>query len=125
MAESSIFTTWGAVHVGRESMGLGVFQEAIASYTGAVQAGKLADFRVGICENGNLGKLAGYVVAEGSVEQIQAIWADEAYQRIVAKGDPRRLVLDGHLRDRRGGRRRGRAAARRAPGARDHLSARS
>jgi|SoiMethySBSTD1v2_1073268.scaffolds.fasta_scaffold1330048_2 hypothetical protein len=85
MAESSILTTWGAVHVGRETMGLGIFQEAIGYYMAAQQAGKLADFKVGICENGNMGNLAGYMVAEGSTEQIQAIWADEAYKRIVAK----------------------------------------
>ena len=75
MADTSLFTTWSAVFPTRETMGLGVFQEAIAYYEKRKAAGKLADFRVG----------SGYMIAEGSREQIQAIVDDEEFKRIVAK----------------------------------------
>jgi hypothetical protein len=85
MAESSIFITWGLPHVGRESMGLQVFQEAIMYYEGLKGAGKLADLKVGVTEVGDVANHAGYMVAEGSRDQIQAILGDEAFRRIVTK----------------------------------------
>ncbi|MCC6528187.1 MAG: hypothetical protein IT373_36405 [Polyangiaceae bacterium] len=85
MAQASILTTWGTVHVGRESMGLRVFQEVLTYYESAKAAGKLEDFKVGLCEAGDVGALSGYMVAEGSTAQVQAMFADEAFKRLVAK----------------------------------------
>ena len=85
MAQASILTTWGAVYTGRESMGLAVFQEVIMYYESAKAAGKLEDFKVGICEAGDVSALSGYMVAEGSASQIQAIVGDEAFKRLIAK----------------------------------------
>ena len=83
--ESALYTTWSAVLVGREALGLAVFQEAIAYYEKRKAAGKIADFRIGITELGAVSEQSGYMIAEGSRDQIQAIVDDEDFKRIVVK----------------------------------------
>lgn len=85
MSDTSLFTTWSAVVPGRETLGLAVFQEAIGYYEKRKAAGKLADFKVAITELGAVSRDSGYMIAEGTKEQIQAILDDDEFKRIVTK----------------------------------------
>src|SRR5262245_51129585 len=85
MAESSILTTWGATYPGRETMGLGIFQEVIQYYETAKAEGRIAEFRVGITELGNIGDLSGYMLAEGTAGQVQTLLADAGFKKLLAK----------------------------------------
>ena len=85
MSEASLYTTWEQVLVGRETLGLAVFQEVIGFYEKRKAAGQLAEVRVGLTELGAVSADNGYIVAEGSRAQIQAIVEDEEFKRLVAK----------------------------------------
>jgi len=85
MSDTSLYTTWSAVFPGREALGLAVFQEAIGYYEKRKAAGKISELRVGITELGNVSRDAGYMIAEGSREQIQAIVDDPEFKKIIAK----------------------------------------
>jgi len=84
-ADTAIYTTWSAAYVGRETMALTVFQEAVGYYEKKKASGKLGDVRVGIAQLGAVTTQSGYLVAEGTREQIQAILDDEEFARITAK----------------------------------------
>jgi hypothetical protein len=84
-ADTSLYTTWSAAYPGRETMALTVFQEAVAYYEKKKAAGKLANLHLGITQLGPVTSQSGYMIAEGTPEQIMAITADEEFMRIVTK----------------------------------------
>jgi len=85
MADASILITWGAVHTGRESMGLSVFQGAIGYYMDQKAKGNIEEFKVGITEVGRLAETAGYMLIEGSVDQLRKMVDSEDYKRLLTK----------------------------------------
>ena len=85
MADASILTTWGSPFPGRENMGLGIFQAALAYWEEQKQKKNIEEYRVGIVEVGDIGKLSGYVVLEGSVAQLRKLVDTEEYKRLILK----------------------------------------
>jgi hypothetical protein len=84
MANDVIFTGWGTVVRGREEQALTVFQETIQFWTQAQQDGRIESFEPILLEPHGNG-LAGFILARGERSKLDAIRADEAYQRLVAR----------------------------------------
>jgi hypothetical protein len=85
MSDASILITWGAVYPNRETMGLTVFQGALGFYGEQKSKGNLSDFKVGLTEVGNIAAGAGYMVLEGSVDQLRKLVDSEDYKRLLTK----------------------------------------
>lgn len=84
MAEMALFTGWGAPVRGREQKGLDVFNETIA-YWGELQGdGRIESFEVAILEPHG-GDLAGFILARGSREQIDAARADGRFTELMTR----------------------------------------
>jgi hypothetical protein len=79
MADRILFVSWGEAVRGREERGLEVFNEAMGMLGGMQQDGRIEGFDVCLLEPN--GELAGFVVIRGSVEQINALRADEEFRR--------------------------------------------
>lgn len=85
MADRSIHISWGRNPSGRETMGLGVFQAAVQYSAGLEKNGKIESFRLGIARQGNISTHAGFMLMEGSQEQIRDVLDDSAFQDLVIK----------------------------------------
>ncbi|MBK7580687.1 MAG: hypothetical protein IPI67_10825 [Myxococcales bacterium] len=85
MSDASIMVTWGGVFAGRETMGLTVFQSAIGFYSEQKAKGNITEFKVGIAEVGAISSSAGYMLIEGSVDQLRKLVDSEDYKRILTK----------------------------------------
>jgi hypothetical protein len=79
-----LFTGWGEVVAGREQQALTVFQETVQYWTLAQQDGRIASFEPVLLEPHG-GGLAGFLLARGERAQLDAIRADEEFQRLVAR----------------------------------------
>jgi hypothetical protein len=80
VAEASVLILWGTNKVGRETMGLGIFTNAVAFFEKERHAGRLEDVKVGIGDTGALSQTAGYLVAEGTNEQITNLLANAEFK---------------------------------------------
>jgi hypothetical protein len=85
MAEASLLITWGNNVAGRETMGLGVFQQALGYAEKQKQGKKLEDYRVGIANTGAIQTTSGYLIYEGTEAQIGAVLDDQEFKTIVLK----------------------------------------
>lgn len=85
MAEASVFITWGSNKTGRETMGLGVFMASMAYFEKKKAAGALADVKVGLGDTGAISRTAGYIIAEGTNDQIANLLDDVEFKTHVTK----------------------------------------
>jgi hypothetical protein len=81
MAEMGLFVGWGAPVRGREAKGLEVFNEAVA-YAGRLQEeGRIESSEI-VLLTPHGGDLYGFQLLRGTRENIDAIRAEEEFQRI-------------------------------------------
>lgn len=85
MANSALILQWGAPHVGRENMGLGVFMAATEFWNTQLTEKKIENFQIFLNNNGDLQGNQGQMVIEGSLDQINAIQQREDYQNLITK----------------------------------------
>ena len=84
MADAGLFIGWGDPVTGREAKGLEVFAEALAYYAKAEEDGRIESHEtVLLAPHG--GDLAGFSLARGSEEQMNALLADDEYNRITTR----------------------------------------
>lgn len=84
MAEAVLFTGWGPPVRGREAKGLEVFGEAIGWWSARVDAGEVESFDVVLLEPHG-GDLAGFILAKGSTDQINALRANDDLGRLTTR----------------------------------------
>jgi hypothetical protein len=81
MAEMGLFIGWGAPVRGREAKGLEVFNEAVA-YAGRLQEeGRIESSEI-VLLGAHGGDLYGFQLLRGSREGLDAVRADDEFQRI-------------------------------------------
>ena len=86
MADAALFIGWGQVVRGREKRAVQVFNESV-EYWGKLQAdGKIDDFEV-VLLTPHGGDLQGFALLRGSEQQVNALRADEEFQRHVIRAD--------------------------------------
>ena len=90
MADRILFIGWGATVRGREERALEVFQSAVGFYGRCQQEGRIEAFDVALLEPHG-GGLAGFMELRGSVEQPDALRADEEFRRITLDAS---LIVD-------------------------------
>ena len=81
MADSGLFVGWGAPVRGRETVGLGVFNEAIQYWSSHQEAGTIESFETVLLQPHG-GDLAGFFLIRGTQEQIATARASEDFQRL-------------------------------------------
>jgi hypothetical protein len=81
MADSGLFIGWGAPVRGRETVGLGVFNEAIQFWSSHQEAGTIESFETVLLEPHG-GDLAGFFLVRGTQEQIATAHASEDFRRL-------------------------------------------
>jgi hypothetical protein len=86
MADAGLFIGWGPPVRGREQKGLEVFNEALAYYGRQQEAGRIEGSEV-VFLYPHGGDLAGFILVRGSREQLDALRADEEFQRINVLAD--------------------------------------
>ena len=92
MADAALFTGWGPPVRGREAKGLEVFGEAVAFWSQREQAGEIDSYEVVfLAPHG--GDLAGFILARGSEEQIEALRDSDELGRLNTRAS---LIVD-HL----------------------------
>jgi len=91
MAEAGLFIGWGQVVRAREQRALEVFNDNMQYYAGLEQQGRVESWEVALLEPHG-GDLAGFVLLRGSVDQMNALRADEEFQRRTQRAD---LIVDG------------------------------
>jgi hypothetical protein len=91
MAEAGLFIGWGQVVRNREQRALEVFSESMEYYAGLEQEGKVESWEVVLLEPHG-GDLAGFVLLRGSTDQMNALRADEEFERRTTRAD---LIIDG------------------------------
>ena len=91
MAEAGLFIGWGSPVRGRETVGLGVFQEAIGYWGAQQEAGALESFDVVILEPHG-GDLAGFFLIRGSEEQVATLRDADDYRRLITRAG---MVVEG------------------------------
>ena len=85
MADSALVIQWGAPHVGRENMGLGVFMKATEFYNTLQSEKKIEDFSIFLNSAGNLDANQGQMIIQGSVDQINALQQREDFKNLLTK----------------------------------------
>jgi hypothetical protein len=91
MAEAGLFVGWGAPVRGRETVGLGVFNEAIQFWGSQQEAGAIESFEVVLLQPHG-GDLAGFILIRGSEDQINAARGSEDFQRLHVRAN---MVVEG------------------------------
>jgi hypothetical protein len=81
MADAGLFVGWGPPVRSREAKGLEVFNEALAFYGAKQESGAIESFEVALLQPHG-GDLNGFILARGTEEQIEALRADEEFERI-------------------------------------------
>jgi hypothetical protein len=86
MADAGLFIGWGQVVRGREKRALEVFNESVAYWGGLQGDGKIESFEVVLLAPHG-GDLGGFALLRGSIEQMNALRADEEFERRVTRAD--------------------------------------
>jgi hypothetical protein len=85
MANSAIISSWGANIAGREQMGLGVFMSGVQYFTELKQKGEIEELRIYVTTQGSVSATNGWMIVEGSAEQIAALTRRDDYQKLIVK----------------------------------------
>ena len=91
MADSGLFVGWGAPVRGRETVGLGVFNEAIQYWSAKQEAGAIESFETVLLQPHG-GDLAGFFLIRGMQDQIAAARAEEDFQRLHTRAN---MIVEG------------------------------
>lgn len=91
MAEAGLFIGWGQVVRTREQRALTIFNESLEYYARLEREGKVESWEVMLLEPHG-GELAGFILLRGTVDQMNAVRAEEEFQRLTLRAD---LVVDG------------------------------
>ena len=86
MAEAGLFIGWGQVVRGREKRALEVFNESVEYWGGLQGDGKIEDFEVVLLAPHG-GDLGGFALLRGSIDQMNALRADEEFERRTTRAD--------------------------------------
>ena len=81
MADAALFVGWGDPVRGREEKGLQVFNEALSYYGQKQESGAIESSEV-VLLSPHGGDLSGFILVRGSQEQMNALRADEEFERI-------------------------------------------
>jgi hypothetical protein len=73
MSNAALFVSWGRPLQGRESKALEVFSQVMEHYAGLEQQKKVAAHRTYLTTTGSMERLGGFMVIEGSVEQLRSV----------------------------------------------------
>jgi hypothetical protein len=84
MAEAGLFIGWGQPVRGRETKGIGVFNEALGFHGKQQEAGEIESFEV-VLIGLHGGDLYGFILVKGSEQQIAALRANEEFQRLMTR----------------------------------------
>jgi hypothetical protein len=89
MADRAMVITWGEVVRGREERAFDNFNAVVAYHAGLQQDGRIERLDVVLLSpNATLG---GFMLLQGSAEQMSAVREDEEFQRLVTEGT---LIVD-------------------------------
>src|SRR5512133_2179949 len=86
MAEAGLFIGWGQVVRNREERALEVFNDSMQYYAGLDQDDRVESWEV-VLLSPHGGDLAGFVLLRGSIDQMNALRADEDFQRRTQRAD--------------------------------------
>jgi hypothetical protein len=86
MAERGLFIGWGQSVRGREAKGLEVFNEAVAFAGRLQEEGRIESSEI-VLLGPHGGDLYGFQLLRGSRENLDAVQADEEFQRITFRAD--------------------------------------
>ena len=84
MAKSAVVVSWGALIPGREAAGKRVLGEALAYLEGLQRAQRIDSFEA-VALDPHGGDLHGFVLVKGERDAIEAMRADEVFQRIAVR----------------------------------------
>ena len=77
---SALLVEWGMPVHGRETKAIEEFMNHVAWWTQLKSSGKIADFHAFGEVTGNMARRSGFVILEGSEEQIRAVHASEDFR---------------------------------------------
>jgi hypothetical protein len=89
MADRSLVISWGAVVRGREERALDNFNAVVSYYGHLQQDGRIERFDVTLLAPNTM--LGGFMVLQGSADQLAAVREDEEFQRLLIEGS---LIVD-------------------------------
>jgi hypothetical protein len=81
MAGDALFIGWGNAVRGREAKSLEVFQEAVAYWSGQLEAGNVESFEPVLLQPHG-GDLAGFFLIKGDIEKLDEIRRSDDYLRV-------------------------------------------
>lgn len=83
--ESALIVEWGMPTTGRESKALEEFFSHMQWWTELKAKGTIAEFRVYGASNGDLAVSAGFVILEGSADQITKFQNSDEFRRSISR----------------------------------------
>jgi hypothetical protein len=87
MAKGALVSTWGSPVRGREMKGLDVFGEALTYFDKLAKQGRIQGVRTYVANTGDMTVLAGMLIVEGELSELQAVQLEPEYQKITAKAE--------------------------------------
>lgn len=85
MSNAAISIRWGAPVAGRETKALEVFNAVLEYNTRLEKEGKIAGHRTYLANTGSLGSFGGFMVTEGEVAQLRAVFDSNEFQTLLVK----------------------------------------
>jgi len=86
--KGALMFTWGSQVRGREMTAIEVFGETLAYYDGLLKQNRISGIRTYLANTGDLSSLAGVLIIEGELDQLQAILLEPETGRFVMKAEP-------------------------------------
>lgn len=86
-ANAALYVCWGHPVPGREQKSLEVFMQAQELNVSLVKQGKIAAHRTYLTTTGSRERFGGFMVLEGSVEQLRAVVDSSEWQQIRLKAE--------------------------------------
>ena len=77
----------GSAVRGRELKGLEVFGEGLTYFDNLAKEGRVQGVRTYVANTGDLSELAGMLIVEGELSELQAVQLEPEYQKITAKAE--------------------------------------
>ena len=87
MAKGALISTWGSSVRGREIKGLEVFSGALTYFDNLAKQGRIQGVRSYLSNTGDMSDLAGMLIVEGELSELQALQLEPEYQKLTAKAE--------------------------------------